>query len=102
MWRDNEGRVLALRVEKPGNHEPAVFALSGESTAIGRDVSRDISLDDALVSRRHAVIATDPAGIKIRDLGSCNGTWLNGARIQDALLQAGDILGIGGISMRLD
>jgi ABC-type multidrug transport system ATPase subunit len=70
---------------------------------IGRDPSNDLVLNDLLVSRRHADFhAAGPSGTEIVDLGSANGTYVNGRRIQGrAPLAEGDIIGIGRHQLRL-
>jgi DNA-binding response OmpR family regulator len=66
-----------------------------EETVIGRDPACDISLADRLVSRRHAVIRRTADGFVAADLGSKNGTWLNGAPLgAPARLADGDQLSI--------
>lgn len=74
---------------------------------IGRDESCEVRLDlhrDLEVSTRHAEIYLDPErGLRLRDLGSTNGTWLDGVRIEDAPLGSGARieLGRGGIELRV-
>ncbi|WP_330328977.1 FHA domain-containing protein [Streptomyces sp. NBC_00536] len=65
--------------------------------AIGRDPGNDLVLDDLVVSRRHAELRSRPdGGYEIADLGSHNGTYLNGARVaRAAAIAEGDIVGIG-------
>jgi hypothetical protein len=67
----------------------------GHVLVVGRDPSCDLVVRDALVSRRHAVIETRPAGLSIRDTASANGTHLNGRRIGQAILAPGDEIGLG-------
>ena len=52
-------------------------------------------LDDMLVSRRHVVITAEDEGLLLRDLGSRNGTFVNGRRVEQTLLHEGDRIGIG-------
>jgi pSer/pThr/pTyr-binding forkhead associated (FHA) protein len=54
-----------------------------EGAVLGRD-DCDIVLVDPEVSRRHAIVLATPAGPAIQDLGSTNGTWVNGERISGA------------------
>src|SRR5689334_10185378 len=62
---------------------------------IGRE-DADLTLDDEGVSRRHAVLGPAPDGITIRDLGSRNGTFVNGARVADtATLHSTGTLQVG-------
>ena len=68
----------------------------GDGTTIGRDPRNDVFLDDITVSRHQAVIRRRNARCSVADVGSFNGTYLNGARIQtEALLIDGDDLQIG-------
>ena len=56
--------------------------LSGDRLTVGRDPSNDVALpDDPTVSRRHAVFEQLPGGWWIRDLGSTNGTFVNGSQV---------------------
>lgn len=69
--------------------------LPEDSLTIGRSRSNSIVLDDMLVSRRHVVISADDEGLLLRDLGSRNGTFVNGRRVEQTLLHEGDRIGIG-------
>ncbi len=63
---------------------------------LGREPTVDYPIDDPTVSRRHAEVLRAADGWRIRDLGSANGTELNGARlIGDRLLREGDVVGLG-------
>ncbi len=73
-----------------------------EPIRIGRAPDNDLVLDDARVSRKHAAIHWGKDGPVLEDLGSHNGTFLNGRRITTASVQAGDVIGIGGKSIRFD
>jgi pSer/pThr/pTyr-binding forkhead associated (FHA) protein len=62
---------------------------------IGRE-GNEISLDDPELSRTHAVIRLNRDALEIEDLGSLNGTWVNGTRIGSAvLLRPGDLVRLG-------
>jgi pSer/pThr/pTyr-binding forkhead associated (FHA) protein len=61
---------------------------------IGR-VSADITIDDRELSRRHAVLRPGKRALEIEDLGSLNGTWVNGRRIETTTLAPGDLVTIG-------
>jgi pSer/pThr/pTyr-binding forkhead associated (FHA) protein len=62
---------------------------------IGRGSDADLRLTDADTSRRHAKIVCGPLGCVIHDLHSTNGTWVNGNRVDQHLLRAGDRITIG-------
>ena len=67
----------------------------GGAVTIGRASDAVFFLDDVTVSRRHAVLEAGEAGYRITDLGSLNGTYLNGERVETAVLRHGDELRIG-------
>lgn len=70
---------------------------------IGRDEDADISLDAPTVSRRHAVMAQKGSAWVIRDLGSANGTWVNGKRIRGSVaVNPGDRIELGSYRLDLD
>lgn len=76
--------------------EIQTFPLGAEWTKIGRCETADICLDDPSVSRRHAIIATEPGGRpRVLDDRSLNGVLVNGQRIDLAELEDGDELTIG-------
>ncbi len=101
-----EGRALGvLVVERSPSRQPRV----GErlplraSNAIGRDAGNDISFPDEAASARHAKLDVEDGEWWIEDLGSTNGTMVNGVRISKReKLRAGDEIGIGRVAMRLD
>lgn len=57
---------------------------------IGRGNECDLVLDEPGLSRRHAIIESMPDGLFLRDLGSANGSYLNGTRVRDSVLKHGD------------
>jgi hypothetical protein len=74
------------------------YVLLGERPSVGgRSPSSDLRLEDRAVSRRHFEIAWEPAedGFVIRDLGSNNGTFVNGRRVGAARLRDGDVVRVG-------
>jgi ABC-type multidrug transport system ATPase subunit len=78
------------------------FPLTGAVLRIGRDPSSDAVVDDVLVSRRHAEIRRLPeGGYEAVDLGSHNGTFVNGRRTERAVLDEFDVVMIGRNSYRL-
>ena len=60
----------------------------------------DLRLDENSVSRRHAMLVADPAGTRILDDRSSNGTFVNGRRVEQAALAAGDLLMLGRVALR--
>jgi putative nucleotidyltransferase with HDIG domain len=81
--------------------------MNWESDAIlraGRLASLEIVLDDSSVSRRHAEIKSSPQGWRVRDLGSTNGTYLNGNRLGNGEypVKAHDIIRCGNVTLVVD
>ena len=81
------------------------YPLLGAITVIGRDPGAEITLDDGGISRRHCEIRVTHDGphlvIGLRDLGSTNGTFVNGERVNTARLDNGDRITIGRVSFVL-
>ncbi len=73
-----------------------VFPLTGAPMRIGRESTRDIVVPDINASRTHAEVHQEPSGTWIvADLGSTNGTFLNGRQIKSAPLRPGDTIVVG-------
>ena len=88
------------------NHRAAIVVLSGDAAgseftldepkvSLGRGPDVDLTFDDSAMSREHVVIEFSDGGFRIRDLGSMNGTQVNGEVIKVADLDHGDRLRIG-------
>lgn len=71
------------------------FELKSSPVALGRESSNAIRLHDTEVSRRHAEIRLDDERYRIVDLGSANGTFINGRLVDQAPLRSGDRLQLG-------
>jgi pSer/pThr/pTyr-binding forkhead associated (FHA) protein len=84
-----------LLVVVRGPNAGARLALVHDVTTAGRHPEADLFLDDVTVSRRHAEFTRLPDAFHIRDVGSLNGTYLNGSRVDDAPLANGDEVQIG-------
>jgi pSer/pThr/pTyr-binding forkhead associated (FHA) protein len=103
------GAAEAARLRAEHGLEPARFVVEGPgrrpgstievstATVVGRDQVSGVRLDDdEFASGRHARIDPRPEGVWIDDLGSTNGTFVNGTRITARqLLQTGDIVRVG-------
>ena len=71
------------------------FVMNKETFTLGSGRNNDLVLDDATVSRRHCEINLTPEGYMIRDVGSTNGTYVQGVRIQSAFLATGSEFQLG-------
>ena len=85
----------ALLVVRRGPNVGARFLLDADVTTAGRHPDADIFLDDVTVSRRHAEFIRTGTAFQVRDLGSLNGTYFDGVRIESALLTDGAEVQVG-------
>jgi hypothetical protein len=84
---EDDDAVLLVALDRPILH-------------VGRSPSADIVLDDATVSRRHAVIARQDGETVLLDDRSRHGVLVNGERVGRAVLRNGDTIHLGGVVMR--
>jgi FHA domain len=83
-------------VMRSGPTPGATFALEGDQLIIGRDVTSSIAIGDAEVSRKHARLTSQGGKYVIEDLGSTNGTFVNGQRLSGpVVLKPGDLVALG-------
>jgi len=75
------------------------FRIDRDTVTVGRDPARDIFLNDITVSRSHAEIVCSKGMATIRDTGSLNGTYVNGARVSEIALAHGDTVQVGRFHM---
>jgi len=73
----------------------------GRPYIVGRAVTSDIPLYDPTISRRHAELTPLPTGVRVRDLGSSNGTFINGTTIETGLLAEDDSVTFGKVVCHL-
>jgi pSer/pThr/pTyr-binding forkhead associated (FHA) protein len=112
----SEDKTKLLKLSQPAKKIPEQFQASvviikgyaqgmeylveKEYTVIGRDKTADIALKDPLISRQHAVIIYHDRNYSIKDMESTNGTYMSGARIQEADLHHGDKFRIGDTTLQ--
>ncbi|MBC7333559.1 MAG: FHA domain-containing protein [Actinobacteria bacterium] len=91
-----EGRAGIIVIKGPNVGEKFFLSnIDKKEFRIGRSPDSDILLDDITVSRRHAVLEKHKEGYRISDLGSLNGSYVNGKRVENSVLNNGDKIQIG-------
>lgn len=78
------------------------YELKVEKTTIGRLEDNAFSVPDASISSHHCEVILRGEEILVRDLGSTNGSFINGEQITEGVLKSGQILRLGNIDMRLE
>ncbi len=95
MQRSDDRPIPASLRWKPREGSSRSVPVSGSETLIGRCDDCDVLISHASVSRYHAKILPSDAGYALVDLGSVNGTFVNGQQIQACLLRNGDQIRLG-------
>jgi hypothetical protein len=97
-----QSRAVPRRLAPPGRylsvedgHEVRLIPLDRPITHVGRGLAADVRIEDSHVSRRHAIVAHRPDGVRLLDDRSCNGTYVNGRPVTVAQLSDGDVLRVG-------
>lgn len=85
----------ALLIVRRGNNVGARYLLDTDLQIAGRHPNAEIFLDDVTVSRRHAEFTRSGRNFQVRDLGSLNGSYYNGERINQVALSNGGEVQIG-------
>ena len=89
-------RIPKELVLHPPGGSPQVVALSGHGVVLGRGANADVFVEDVYVSDEHAEVLSDDGSWSLRDLGSTNGTFLNGAKVtRPTPLAVGDQVRVG-------
>ncbi|HEY2517876.1 MAG TPA: sigma-54-dependent Fis family transcriptional regulator, partial [Polyangiaceae bacterium] len=98
-WRP-AGQLGLQAVILSGHHKGQSTVLSGH-TRIGKSGDNDLVLTDDTVSRHHCELLRAPDGVHVRDLDSTNGTRVDGTRIREAVLGAGQVLKVGEVEISI-
>jgi DNA-binding NtrC family response regulator len=93
-------QTSTLRVLE-GADAGAEIRLPAAGVVVGADVTCDVVLRDPAVSRKHASIVPAAGGFEVADLGSRNGTWLDGVKLTRAVVPVGSTLRIGATTLQL-
>ena len=91
------GKIIIRHADRVTEH-----ALPHHSLVIGRDPECDLFFADKKLSRRHARLERAGDSVRIVDLGSRNGSWVNEERIMERVLESGDSLRLGSLHVELE
>jgi transcriptional regulator with GAF, ATPase, and Fis domain len=83
-----------------GGRKGHEVTVSGDVFRIGKADDNDLCLKDDTVSRNHCQLLRDSRGFLVRDLGSTNGTFLDGTKIREAYLGSGTVVSVGKVELR--
>jgi hypothetical protein len=92
---------MSLTLSVDGGGLPRELVLVG-TTLVGRDPECEISHADPRLSRRHAEFRVTADGVRLRDLGSRNGTLVNGHPVEEIVLASGDVVQIAHLTIRFN
>lgn len=112
LEKSARGATLVVRGERGLKLEQPTFSLEdaqGKKTIfdspnvrIGAGPGNDLCLNDPTVSSVHLEIAPTERGFRVRDLGSTNGTYIEGIRISEAFIEGGQMLRVGGLELQFE
>jgi predicted component of type VI protein secretion system len=96
--------MQAVLVMFRNDGERRSFSITREMTVIGRRQDCDLMIPLGEISRKHCRIIRDGDSLRLEDLGSSNGTFVNGRRVQEAVLEPGDTIQVGPVQfvMQID
>jgi pSer/pThr/pTyr-binding forkhead associated (FHA) protein len=98
MMEQSYGKLILTQQGGPEQE----YELGKASITLGRAMTNDIILSDSRASRNHARLECSPSGCKIIDLGSSNGTRVNGLRVDQVELKPGDTISLGNAQFRFE
>jgi FHA domain len=101
--RRAKGRLVAVTRDGEDGRDRAVYEIDTAAVTVGRGHANDIPLDDEFASTIHARLEARPDGIWLEDVGSTNGTAVNGILIeQPRKLSPGDVIRVGETDFRFE
>jgi transcriptional regulator with GAF, ATPase, and Fis domain len=98
----SRGAAIAMMTGPDAGNGARIEDLALRRALIGQSPVCDVQLSDRTVSRRHAALETDHVGVRIVDLDSSNGTFVNRVRVRDAYLVGGEVVQVGQTTLRIE
>ncbi len=95
---NGDGAVAMIYIHR-GPSQGSRFLITSAGASIGRAATNEIFLDDVTVSRKHAEISVEGKAFQFSDLGSLNGSYINGVQSKKHPLQSGDEIQVGKFHM---
>ncbi len=95
---NGDGSVAMIYIHR-GPSQGSRFLITSAGASIGRAATNEIFLDDVTVSRKHAEISVEGKAFHFSDLGSLNGSYINGVQSKKHPLQSGDEIQVGKFHM---
>ena len=93
-------RSYSVNVQVLGQN-PRQVVLGARPVTLGAHSSCDVVLEDPQISRRHVELLASPEGVRVKDLGSTNGTWWQGSRVTEVVVSSGAVIQLGAVSARI-
>jgi predicted component of type VI protein secretion system len=93
---------MAVLIGMTGKYKGQKYEITKDETSIGRSDTNDICFDDASISGQHCLLHRAGQKYRLTDLGSTNGTRVNGAAVTERRLKPKDILQLGSVEVMID
>jgi hypothetical protein len=93
---------MAKLILNPGTTFAREISLRGGRLTLGRSPENDIQINDATISSHHCEMNVSDISVSIKDLGSTNGSFIDGKRIDRAVLQSGQSVRLGNVEAQFD
>lgn len=94
--------MASFRLQFPEKEEPSLILLTGERITVGRLPNNTIQIVDRTISSKHAELVLDEGHYRLRDVGSTNGTFVNGEQVTDFHLREACIVSFGMVECAFD
>src|SRR5207247_9542426 len=96
------GAMVMNKLVLTGLTHPGAFELEPGFNTLGRNPTNDFRVHDVTVSSFHCVFVGSEDSVLVRDLGSTNGTYIDGQPVQETRIEPGQILRLGSVELRLE